>query len=169
MDWDWRNTPSLYRMSRRSRVSLLRTHSPTTFPEGTGIQKIPTNPITRIQVNGRRPDQSISLASIYYCAPSLGSLEDRWGYCYDFTSFSVPLLFSTLTLPIYGYLFFSFFSFLITHMLAHVLIHVQPCLLMCLLMHSSAYSYAYSYAYSAYSYTVVVQYTRTGWTPLFGS
>ena len=45
--------------------------------------------------------------------------------------------------------------------LAHVLIHVQPCLLMCLLMCSSAYS--------AYSYTVVVQYIRTGWTPLFGS
>ena len=149
---------------------LLRMHSPTTFPEGTGIQKIPTNPITRIQVNGRRPDQSISLASIYYCAPSLGSLEDRGGYCYDFTSFSVPLLFSTLTLPIYGYLFFSFFSFLITHtrllmcsmithMLAHVLTHAQFCLLICLLI----------YAYSAYSYTVVVQYIRTRWTPLFSS
>ena len=51
----------MWRMSRRSQVSWLRTHSPTTFPEGTGIQKIPTNPITRIQVNGRWPDQSISL------------------------------------------------------------------------------------------------------------
>ena len=111
-------------------------------------------------------------------------------HCYNFTSFSVPLLFSILTLPIYGYLFFSFFSFLIlsdysytlthvqhdSHMLAHVLIHAQLCLLMCLLMRSSAYSYAYSYAYSAYSYaysaysyTVVVQNIRTGWTPLFSS
>ena len=57
-------------------------------------------------------------------------------FCYDFTSFSVPLLFSTLTLPIYGYLFFSFFSFLITH----------TRLLMCLFMHSPANWCAYSYA-----------------------
>ena len=96
-----------------------------------------------------------------------------WGVhhsCYNFTSFFVPLLFSTLTLPVYGCLFISFFSFLITHtqllmcsmithMLAHVLTHAQFCLLICLLI----------YAYSAYSYTVVVQYIRTGWTPLFDS
>ena len=68
-----------------------------------------------------------------------------------------------------------------------LLIHNYSCsawlliwLLMCLFMRSPAYWCAYTctvllthmlthYAYSAYSYTVVVQYIRTGWTPLFGS
>ena len=63
-----------------------------------------------------------------------------------------PLLY----LPFLFNLFLSGYSYMLTHMLAHVLIHAQPCLLMCLLMRSSAYSY-----------TVVVQYIRTGWTPLF--
>ena len=127
MDRDERNTPSLYRMSRRSRVSLLRTHSPTTFPEGTGIQKILTNPIARIQVDGRQPDQSISLVYIYYCAPSLGSLEDRRGYCYD----SLHSLFHYST-RLYGHLFFHTYLY---YLLIHAYSGTYSCTV-CTAMHS---------------------------------
>ena len=130
-------------MSRRSRVLRLRTHSTTTFPEGTGILKIQKDPITRIQMTGRRPDQSISPVS-NHCAPSLGSLEDRRGYCYDFTSFSVPLFLLSL---------FNLTSFFHRHLFSScLLIHAYSCaaclfmrLLIRLLMHTFAYSCAYSY------------------------
>jgi hypothetical protein len=109
-------------MSRRSRVSWLRTHSPTTFPEGTGIQKTQTDPITRIQMNGRRPDQSISLVLF-----TVHQVWDPWRIdggivtilLHSQFRYSFPLYFT------YGYLFLSCLSLLLTHTcaLTHALTH----------------------------------------------
>jgi hypothetical protein len=119
-----------------------------------------------------RPDQSISLVSDHW-APSLGSLEDRRGYCYDFTPFQFRYFFLPFPTLLYlSMLSLAIYSYTLTHMqhdyssacscaysssalITNVLTHAQLCLLI--------------YAYFAYSYTVVVQYIRTGWTPLFGS
>ena len=86
-----------------------------------------------------------------------------------------PLLYLSMDTFLF-ILFLSHYSYMLTHvqhdysyacscayscaaLLTDVLTHAQFCLLICLFI----------YAYSAYSYTVVVQYIRTRWTPLFGS
>ena len=74
------------------------------------------------------------------------------GVLLQFYLFSLYLLFTSLSSSHSMDSFLSCLPLLLTH--TH--------LLMCLLMHSSAYSDAYSCAAFAYSYTVVVQYIRTG-------
>jgi len=118
-------------------------------------------------------DQSISPA-LNYVAPSLGSLEDRRGYCYDFISFPYTVLsplFFDLTLSFTYISLDPFFLHLITHacLLMHLclLIQLLICLLMCLLRtHAQD---AYSCVLRLLMHSLIVQYIRTGWTLLFGS
>ena len=122
-------------MLRRSQVSLLRTHSPTTFTEGTGIQKIPTNPITRIQTK----------VSPWYKSTTVHQVWDPWRidrgivmillhsqFHYSFP----PLHFTYLWIPFLFILFLSDYSyaFFCAALLTDVLTDVQFCLLICLLI-----------------------------------
>ena len=94
-------------------------------------------------------------------SPSLGSLGDRQGYCYDFPhSFSFYVI---VYLHFFGHLFY-------------ILIYDYSstvCLLRRLFMHCScAYSCAYIFIHSMLTHAqpyCTVQYIRTEWTLLFCS
>jgi hypothetical protein len=103
------------------------------------------------------------LPGIKSLSPSLGSLEDRRGYCYDFTSFYFTIYFFFLS-STHFILPWTPFLFLLTHtrllmrsMLIHALTHAYLCLFMHLLIRLLMHTFAYS---CAYSYTSLLTHTQ---------
>ena len=106
-----------------------------------------------------------------HCTSSLGSLKDRWGYCYDSSTY-FPHSFSLYTLymllpPAYYFLFTFLFpstDFHSFHVLPYcfyiasctVCLLMQSCIV-CLLMHSLLRC------------SLITQYIMTGQTVVFGS
>jgi hypothetical protein len=109
------------------------------------------------------------LPGIKSLSPSLGSLEDRRGYCYDFTLLhSLLLSTSSFSLQPHFILPWTPFLFLLTHtrllmrsMLIHALTHALTHAYLCLFMHLLIRLLMHTFAYScAYSYTSLLTHTQ---------